>query len=340
MASNKYIKNKIDENNPYTYVISKIDNKKFTRINVQYLKKHGLTLEEYCKKYNVDRKNTVSQQLRDSLRWTKEVAIKRYGPAEGIKKWEKYCKAQSESNTFKYKNKKYGMTLEEFNEYNKNRASTLKNFIKRYGDVEGNKKWKEYCLKQAYLGCSIEYFQEKYGITNGKKIYKNICRKKANTLESYFNRYGVTEGTKRYKSHFIDKKRFFSAISQLFFNDILKHSRHKNKVFFEEHQGEYSVMSSTEKRIYFYDFVDTHSMKCIEFNGDVFHANPAKYKKNSRPNPFCKHLKAIDIWKQDSKKIAALKQERNIDTLVVWESEYKTNKDATLKQALEFLGYA
>lgn len=339
MASNKYNKNKVDENNPYTYVISRIDNKKFTRINVQYLKKHGLTLDEYCKKYNVNKKDTISQQLRDSLKWTKEVAIKRYGPVEGVKRWEKYRKAQSVSNTFEYKNKKYGMTLEEFNAYNKNRASTLKNFIKRYGEIEGNKKWKDYCLKQSYLGCSIEYFQEKYGIKKGKKIYKEVCQKKANTLETYIGRYGVREGTKRYEAHFLDKKRFFSAVSQLFFNEILKYSPHKNKVYFEEHQGEYSVLSNTDKKIYFYDFVDAHSKKCIEFNEDVFHANPAKYKKYSRPNPFCKHLRAIDIWKNDNKKLAALKQERNIETLIIWESEYKTNKTAVIERALNFLNY-
>ena len=91
--------------------------------------------------------------------------------------------------------------------------------------------------------------------------------------------------------------------------------------------------------MFFYDYVDIEKGKCIEFNGDVFHANPDKFEECDCPNPFVKNLTSKKIWEKDEKKIKALKTCRNIETLVVWESEYLKTPEIVLSSCLEFLGY-
>ena len=109
--------------------------------------------------------------LKSVKKFGKGLSIERfitiYGIEEGKKRWDSYCKKQAESNTFEYK-KRNGLieTKEQFDEYNKSRAVTLKNQIKKYGDVEGKKRWDSYCKRQAYTN-SKEYFgQEKYEFVN------------------------------------------------------------------------------------------------------------------------------------------------------------------------------
>ena len=339
-TNNKYCKNTLDENDPYTYVVSRIDGKKYRRINRNYLSKYGYTIESYCEHFNVPRKDTVSQQVRDSLKWTENVAIKRYGEVEGKKRWNEYCSKQAEKNTFEFKHKKYGMTKEDFDTFNMSRACTKINFLKRYGDIEGIKKWDEYCKKQAYAGCSIDYFIDKYGKENGERIYHEVCEKKTHNLEQFINRYGIEEGRRRYVAHYEDRKKYSSAISQELFNDILKYvSGDTSHIHFDTHNGEYGIMSSKFNRIFFYDFVDTKNKKCIEFHGDVFHANPAKFSPDSKPNPYMKELTAVDIWKKDKEKQEVLNEERCISLLIVWESDYYKDKQGILNKCIDFLQY-
>ena len=64
---------------------------------------------------------------------TLEKLIITYGINEGKIRWEIYKQKQAYTNSFEYKNKKYGMTEEQFKNYNKNRSSTLELMCKRYG---------------------------------------------------------------------------------------------------------------------------------------------------------------------------------------------------------------
>ena len=131
----------------------------------------------------------VYYDKRNNYAMTKEKMIDKYGEEEGNKKWEKYCKRQSETNTFEYKQKIYGWTEEEFKKYNKSRAVTLKNLIKKYGEEEGNKRWNDY-IEQQKLTKSLEYMVEKFGIEKARQINKS----KALTLENFINRLGEEKG--------------------------------------------------------------------------------------------------------------------------------------------------
>lgn len=78
---------------------------------------------------------------------TLENFVAKYGEEEGKKRWDSYVNKCSVTNTFEYKQEKYGWTKEQFDEYNKSRAVTLALMIKRYGEEEGRMRYDEYCRK-------------------------------------------------------------------------------------------------------------------------------------------------------------------------------------------------
>ena len=101
--SNKRSKVKVNINNSDTYVVCPECKEKLTRIVHWHIKKHGYTVEEFEKKYNITSRDRICKAVRNRLGFTKEFAIKEYGKEEGLKRWESYCKAQSVTNTFEYK---------------------------------------------------------------------------------------------------------------------------------------------------------------------------------------------------------------------------------------------
>jgi hypothetical protein len=297
-----------------------------------------MTLDHYCNVYNLEKTDLISDQLKKTLAFTKDVCISKYGEVKGLQKWEEYCKKQAITNTYDYKHKKYGMSKLEFDEYNRSRAVTLENLIRRHGVDKGNEMWAEYCKKQATAGCSLDYFIEKYGHDRGKEIYKNLCATKAQTISNFINRYGTEQGIQRYNSYVADRGSIFSKISQELFATL--HSYTKNKVYYANNNSgvEFHLNDVDRNRSYFYDYVDLIAKKCIEFNGDVFHGNPSQYSAHDTPNPFSKAT-CSEIWEYDKTKINYLKNQMGVDTLVVWESDYRKCRKSVAETCLNFLEY-
>ncbi len=79
-----------------------------------------------------------------------------------------------------------------------------------------------------------------------------------------------------------------------------------------------------------------YNNKVIEFNGDTFHANPLIYGKHDTPNPFDKNQTAQDIWDKDNEKISYYKN-KGYDILVIWESDWKKNKNKVIEECKTFL---
>ena len=96
----------------------------------------------------------------------------------GGEKYEEYRKRQAYTCSKEYMMAEKGLSEDEWKSYNKMRASTLPNFISRYGEELGRRKWFKYCAHEAYAGCSLTYFQDKYGDEIGKLKYDELCRKK------------------------------------------------------------------------------------------------------------------------------------------------------------------
>ena len=128
----------------------------------------------------------------------------------------------------------------------------------------------------------------------------------------------------------------YSKISQKLFDTIMKFYNNNDKeyVYYKLKNHEYFLRSS--QSIYFYDFVDIQQRKIIEFNGDVWHANPTIFQENDTPFPFDNTLTSKQIWQKDKTKIDyALSN--NFEILVIWEKDYRNNKENIINQCKHFL---
>jgi hypothetical protein len=317
------------------YVICEICKEKRKRIESMHLKTHNITYKQYIELYPEAKTITLSVVKSTSI--TKENLVKKYGHDEGLIRWEKYKQKQADSNTFEYKKLKYNWSEKEFENYNKSRAVTKNNLINKHGLNEGIKMWDSYVTRQKYAGCEKEYFIEKYGEIEGNIKYKELNNKKKNNLENYIRKYGEVEGIKKFDNYIkkISKKPFYSKISQILFEQIAENDN--SKIYYATNKnGEFCIYDESIKKVRFYDYVDNFRKKCIEFNGNVYHANPEIYTENDNPNFRNKKLKSIDIWNEDSIKNELIKS-KGYDLLVVWEKDFTENPQKVIEICLEFL---
>jgi len=255
--------------------------------------------------------------------------VKKYGDDEGKLRWEQYKQKQAYSNSYEYKNKKYGWTLEEFNQYNSSRAVTIENMIQKYGEQIGIEMWEKYCERQAYTN-TLNYFIEKYGNEKGKQKYIEINRKKGvNNPNVVAERLGVSideavdiilsrQNTGIYSSNL--ELEFVELLEQRL-NTPLEHSNKTNPF------GKWSDYLNT------YVVYDIKHLDCIiEFNGDYWHANP----KTFQPDTLIRGIKASDIWEKDRLKLQTAK-DLGFKVLTVWESDFKNNKEKTIKQVTKWI---
>ena len=228
------------------------------------------------------------------------------------------------------------------------RLSTLRGYIFKYGQEEGNKLWlikqqehknglhskrclpywlnKGYTEKEAKIEISkiqstfsLKICIEKYGPEQGlikfnerqlkwqKSLYKN------GKLKS-----GYSE---------VSQELFFKIIESIEINDL-------NYFIFAKKGGEFVLNSNNG--FYRYDFTDLKNKRIIEYNGDDYHGNPNKYRANDFPNPFKKNVTAQELWDKDELK-RKLAEQNGFEVLVIWDSDYKRNKNLVIDKCKEFL---
>jgi len=217
---------------------------------------------------------------------------------------------------------KKGLSKDEAKEKIAKNQSTfsLKKCIEKYGLKEGRKKWEERQIKwQNTLNNKTE--EEKNKINN----------RKIPNLENFIRKYGEIKGLEKYNL-MLQNFRGYSTISQNIFYILLEQIEEKGKVKFATHNGEKII--SHNKRNFFFDFC--YNDKIIEFNGDVWHANPQMYKKLDYPHPYKKKLSAEEIWKYDEEK-NQLAKNKGYDILIIWEKDYKENKENVINECIKFL---
>ena len=246
---------------------------------------------------------------------SKKSMIKKWGEIEGIKKWEEYCKKQAITNSFEYKQKKYGWTEKEFKDFNKSRAITIENLINKYGEELGKQKFENYVNKQK-LTKSLDYMVQKYG----KEKAIEINQSKALTLKNYIKKYGKEKGLEQYELMLNKHHNYFSKISQKFFSELDKYLSKKYTTYYATKNKEYGVNLIDSYICLDYFILELNL--CIEFNGTYYHGDPRIFKENDCPNPHNKTLTAKEIWENDNNRYKLLKEIRNINTIVIWENDY------------------
>jgi G:T-mismatch repair DNA endonuclease (very short patch repair protein) len=134
-----------------------------------------------------------------------------------------------------------------------------------------------------------------------------------------------------------DKTRIYTFASKKansLFDKLRSHIIDNEHIYCNVKGKEFGLRDSKTAKYYFYDFVDTQRKKCIEFNGNYWHANPLMYnetdviKKGNRM--------AKEIWESDYIKLQRIETE-GYDVLVIWESEYDDNVENTVKTCIDFL---
>lgn len=250
---------------------------------------------------------------------TYESTITKWGKELGEKKWQSYCDKQALTNTYEYKKKKYGWTRQQFREYNLSRAVTVENLVNRYGEEIGKKKWNEYCEKQRYT-CSLEYFIKTYGEEKGLEKYKAFDNNR------FFNPYKGKCG-----AYSPISQELFKHISENFKDNTIYFATNTNNEILEYPIGPYQL-----------DYYDETLNAIIEFNGDLWHANPKKYSQEDYvKNPFLgSYRTAAEIWENDKIRIDYICNKLNNPTvIIVWESDYKSDpqgvEESIVKQLKE-----
>jgi hypothetical protein len=321
-------------------ITCRICGKQSGRIYGAHLKKHGYTSDRYKKEFP----GAPLTALKDKKNTSKNSGLHM--------KTEKYKKMFSEK--FKGENNPMhrSKTTEQFR---KEQSPFSKEFYKiRFPEMSD----KEIEIKISSLVGSFtedrilpsnkEYWIER-GYSEDEAIQKVSERQTTFSKEICIEKYGKEEGTKIWKKRqvkwtktLVEKgnlKCGYSKISQDIFNEIIKNYETEDLfgVYFATYNKEYFI-SEKGRKFYQYDFTDINKKKIIEFNGDVYHANPDIYKSNEYYHPFLKEsgLTAKEKWAEDKEKINAA-YNRGFDVLVIWESEYKNDKEATIDKCINFL---
>lgn len=297
------------------------------------------------------------------LKYGKEIGIKkyrysrsldayvlRYGALEGTEKYEKH-KASIKLGLKSIPSEKKAEMSKKLSKALKGRKgnwhNTKEEFLKKYGDEEGLKRYNSFRLnlknnslrgdeisnKMKYIN-SKQYYLDKYGKDWNKKYKEWKKSQDHGSLSFFIKKYGEKDGTEKYisvcKSKFI--RSYFSKISQCCFEEILSFIKDDELVMFGENELQLYYTKDGNKRRFCYDFC--YGKKIIEFNGDRWHCNPKFFNENDLS---IKKIKAKDIWDFDKIKSDFAKS-KGYDVFTIWEDDWKNNKTETLKKALTFLG--
>lgn len=168
---------------------------------------------------------------------------------------------------------------------------------------------------------SKEICIEKYGEVEGLKIWQSRQARWQETLNS--------------KST-VEKARINKL--KLFKNGAI--SKGELKLFEEIRievpgcKNQHAILKEDRTSYYVYDI--SYQDKIIEYNGDYWHASPKKYNASDLVKLPNKTLVAKDIWAKDEQKINfAISQ--GYEVLVIWESDFKQNKEKVIKECIQFL---
>lgn len=303
------------------------------------------TLEYYTefKKIPYEQAIKMREEHGKRIAMTKENMISKYGEQNGLEKWNNYCEKQRIKNTLDFKKQKYGWSNEQFDNFNKSRAVTLKNLIKKHGEPLGKTMWDAYKDRQGYTN-TLEYFIELYGTEKGTEKYKKINFLKSHTFESYLERFdgdvllaknAYNNLIKKYKDR---KLKWYSSISIELFEKlkiILELLGYK-KIFYYKNNDE--KLFCDGKKAYFVDFYLEETKKVIEFYGDYWHANPKIYKDQLYISLPQGKILVDDIQKRDTLRIEYLKNNFDIkDIKIIWEYDYRNNENDIIKDCINFL---
>jgi len=212
----------------------------------------------------------------------------------------------------------------------------------RQGGIDNNKNAIKPLVCQKCIVCDTEYhIKQKEAKRNRSKTCSVACRRKYHSKKIsgennhfYGKKFPEIWNEKRKETL---KKKF--GVENAF---ALSKQRTKSKGQIELYELMKVKFPNTEVHIeklvlqspymIFADIVFPTEKIIVEYHGDFWHCNPYKYEATYY-NPK-KQLTAQEIWSQDQKRKELLEKE-NYKVFIVWESDFKKNKEQTLSNLIK-----
>lgn len=310
-------------------VLTKI--KKRNILCVDYYLNKGYSEEDAIKIISEEQAKRSKMSKKEHVKINKEYITKKYGE-EYAKQWAK---------------KRSRFCVEYWLERGYNEEDAIKEISRIQSEFANRlaKKTKEnpHRYKTKNNRC-IEYWLEKgYSEEDAKEEQSKI--QLTFSKEKCIEKYGEEKGIERWKERQEkwqkslhdngNVKIGYSKISQELFNEIMKFCPDSNQVYYATKNKEYAI--NYNKKNYVFDFCDLEKRKIIEFNGDIYHANPKIFKEDDTPNPY-ENFTSKFIWDRDENKRKVAKT-NDFEVLTIWESDYRNDKNKELEKCLEFLNY-
>jgi very-short-patch-repair endonuclease len=189
---------------------------------------------------------------------------------------------------------------------------------------------------------AVKIFMESNRRGNLLEIYKKILAIGLNvTLEKMTLYYGETLGLEKWNRYRnkqsetnASNSRNGSKPAKELFSHVMQAIPDLKDVdvyFLGNTDYEFGKYCDITNRYYFYDFVIPSLKFCVEYNGDVYHANPKKYQSDDVPRFRGNTRAASEIWEYDADKLQNIKNHGFI-VKVVWDSEYQSNKQSVIQE--------
>jgi hypothetical protein len=283
--------------------------------------------KEYMKAYPGAK--IVSPDVAKKTAVTIENLILKYGEEEGNKRWQEYREKQAYSNSFEYKKARHGWDEKTFSEFNSSRAQTIDKMIERYGEADGVKKWQEYCDQQSYTK-SKQYFVDRYGENEGTKKFVEINKKKTQNISPFTLAKKLNIDIEQAADFILNHKSYSTVASFIEIEFVKQLETILGKL---EHTSCSNPYGHYVPALESYVVFDIRHKDCIiEFNGDYWHANPALYKEDAK----IRDKTASSIWQRDKIKLESA-NEKGFRTMVVWESDYRKNRNKIINEVIEWI---
>lgn len=222
--------------------------------------------------------------------------------------------SETEAKQYIRNNNKSTFYRENFNsyeEYKNAQKRDLKYFVSKYGDKEGQEKYKSAIRKQNYKR-SKEFYIKKFGPLKGIEKYLKYNRARTNKFR----------GTSKWSLKLIN--RVLANVDKESFDKIMFGNK------------EYSYIDVSCKKTYFCDFYieKDGKTKVVEFNGHAWHAPPnLSESEKLQWKPARGNRSWADVHKGDIRKYNTLRC-AGFEVLVVWDFE---DEEQIVEKILDFL---
>lgn len=196
-----------------------------------------------------------------------------------------------------------------------------------------NKYGVEHAAQSDKFKVTKEYCVKKYGEIDGLKIWKEICYNKGKSMRyAWFEENYGERAAEEWEKRIANMNSMHNGSSISLLNKKVLHLLEQSNIEFEQE----FCLWLTEYVPRFYDFRIGKIL--IELNGDFWHASPRKYKNGDVLN-FPGGLKTAEsIWEHDRIK-KELAEKNGYTVIYYWESDINSkDKWETIKE--EIINYA